>query len=106
MREIIYKPIGVIHSPFESVAGTPIQPTGARGVAATFEVFDDHCAALKDIEGFSYIILLCHLHLAKGFSLEVKLFMDNESFRRWLTDTVFGLTYESSGAGVIKKQSS
>jgi hypothetical protein len=25
-----------------------------------------------------------------------KLFMDNESFRRWLTDTVFGLTYESS----------
>ena len=28
-----------------------------------------------------------------------KQFMDNESFRRWLTDTVFGLTYEASGAG-------
>ncbi|MGE0824201.1 MAG: type I restriction endonuclease subunit R [Candidatus Binatia bacterium] len=27
-----------------------------------------------------------------------KQFMDNESFRRWLTDTVFGLTYERSGA--------
>ena len=26
-----------------------------------------------------------------------KQFMDNESFRRWMTDTVFGLTYESSG---------
>ena len=26
-----------------------------------------------------------------------KQFVDNESFRRWLTDTVFGLTYESSG---------
>jgi type I restriction enzyme R subunit len=26
-----------------------------------------------------------------------KQFMDNESFRRWLTDTVFGLTYESAG---------
>lgn len=25
-----------------------------------------------------------------------KQFMDNESFRRWLTDTVFGLTYEAS----------
>lgn len=23
-----------------------------------------------------------------------KQFSDNESFRRWLTDTVFGLTYE------------
>ena len=28
-----------------------------------------------------------------------KQFMDNESFRRWLTDTVFGLTYEPSAGG-------
>ncbi|MBL8529317.1 MAG: type I restriction endonuclease subunit R, partial [Burkholderiales bacterium] len=28
-----------------------------------------------------------------------KQFMDNESFRRWLTDTVFGLTYEQPAAG-------
>jgi type I restriction enzyme R subunit len=28
-----------------------------------------------------------------------KQFMDNESFRRWMTDTVFGLTYEGGGAG-------
>jgi type I restriction enzyme, R subunit len=27
-----------------------------------------------------------------------KQFMDNESFRRWLTDTVFGLTYEPAGS--------
>jgi type I restriction enzyme R subunit len=26
-------------------------------------------------------------------------FSDNESFRRWLTDMVFGLTYERAGAG-------
>jgi hypothetical protein len=24
--------------------------------------------------------------------------MDNVSFKRWMTDTVFGLTYEASGA--------
>jgi type I restriction enzyme R subunit len=24
-----------------------------------------------------------------------KQFMDNESFKRWLTDTVFGLTYDA-----------
>ena len=28
-----------------------------------------------------------------------KQFMDNEGFRRWMTDTVFGLTYETTGAG-------
>jgi len=26
-----------------------------------------------------------------------KQFMDNESFKRWMTDTIFGLTYEPSG---------
>jgi len=30
-----------------------------------------------------------------------KQFMDNEGFRRWLTDTVFGLTYEASEAGSL-----
>ena len=28
-----------------------------------------------------------------------KQFMDNESFKRWMTDTVFGLTYEQPAAG-------
>ena len=27
-----------------------------------------------------------------------KQFQDNDSFRRWLTDTVFGLTYEGEAA--------
>lgn len=27
-----------------------------------------------------------------------KQFMDNESFRRWMTDTVFSMTYEQRGA--------
>jgi type I restriction enzyme R subunit len=28
-----------------------------------------------------------------------KQFTDNEGFRRWLTDTVFGLTYDRQDAG-------
>jgi type I restriction enzyme R subunit len=28
-----------------------------------------------------------------------KQFMDNESFRRWMTDTIFGLTYDQPAAG-------
>ena len=30
-----------------------------------------------------------------------KQFSDNEGFRRWLTDTVFGLTYDRPEAGVL-----
>ncbi len=28
-----------------------------------------------------------------------KQFMDNEGFKRWMTDTVFGLTFEEKGTG-------
>jgi tRNA-Thr(GGU) m(6)t(6)A37 methyltransferase TsaA len=79
MTEIKYKPIGVIHSPFRDVEGMPIQPTGAKGVTGTVEVFAEYCAGLKDIGGFSHIILVYHFHLSKGYSLEVKPFMDEET---------------------------
>jgi len=79
MKEIKYKPIGVVHSPFKDVEGMPIQPTGAKGVRGTVEVFAEYCAGLKDIEGFSHIILIYHFHLSKMYSLEVKPFMDEET---------------------------
>lgn len=79
MREIKYKPIGVIHSPFKEVTGMPIQPAGALGVKGIVEVFAQFCAGLKDIGGFSHIILVYHFHLSKGYSLEVRPFMDEEA---------------------------
>ncbi|MCK4716136.1 MAG: tRNA (N6-threonylcarbamoyladenosine(37)-N6)-methyltransferase TrmO [Candidatus Marinimicrobia bacterium] len=78
MDEVKYKPIGVIHSPFKEPKGTPIQPAGARGINGTVEVFPEYAEGLKDIEGFSHIILICHFHLSRGWSLEVKPFMDDQ----------------------------
>lgn len=78
MNEIKYKPIGVIHSPFKEPKGTPIQPAGAKGVEGTVKVFPEYAEGLKDVEGFSHIILIYHFHLSKGFSLTVKPYMDNE----------------------------
>jgi tRNA-Thr(GGU) m(6)t(6)A37 methyltransferase TsaA len=75
--EIRYRPIGVIRSPFKEPEGTPIQPAGARGVAGTVEVFPEYVEGLKDIDGFSHIILLYHFHLSKGASLTVQPFMDD-----------------------------
>ena len=34
MEKIIYKPIGIIHSPFKISGGTPIQPTAAKDIKA------------------------------------------------------------------------
>lgn len=77
MKEIRYTPIGLIHSPFKEVKGMPIQPAGAKGVAGTVEIEPDYGGGLKDIEGFSDIILIYHFHLSEGYSLEVKPFMDD-----------------------------
>ena len=55
----------------------PIQPSGARGIEGTIELDSKYVNGLKDIEGFSHIILIYHFHLSKGYSLEVLPFMDD-----------------------------
>ena len=78
MNEIKYKQIGIIHSPFKEPKGTPIQPTTAKGIEGTVEVFEEYTKGLKDLEGFSHIILVYHFHLISNFSLKVKPFMDDQ----------------------------
>ncbi len=77
MKEIVFKQIGIIHSPFKEPDGTPIQPRAATGSEGTVEVFKKYAEGLKDIDGFSHVILLYHLHLAKRRSLSVIPFMDD-----------------------------
>ena len=56
----------------------PIQPAGAVGVKGTIEVFEEYQVGLKDLDGFSHIILLYHLHYSNEFRLSVVPFMDVE----------------------------
>jgi tRNA-Thr(GGU) m(6)t(6)A37 methyltransferase TsaA len=72
-----YRPIGIIHSPFKGREGTPIQPIGGMGVKAEVEVFREYVEGLRDLEGFSHIILLYHCHLSKAYRLKVKPFLDD-----------------------------
>ncbi len=77
---IKYKPIGVIHSPFKGPKGTPIQPTAAKDIEGTVEIFSEFVDGLKDIDGFSYIILIYSFHLIHNKSqLIVKPFMDDNA---------------------------
>jgi tRNA-Thr(GGU) m(6)t(6)A37 methyltransferase TsaA len=79
MGEIIYRPIGIIHTSFKGVEGTPIQPSGALGIKGTVEVFTQYSVGLKDLDGFSHIILIYHFHLSKGYSLEARPFMEEKT---------------------------
>ena len=77
MSAIVYEPIGTIHSPFTDLKGMPIQPAGAEGVPGSVELLDRFCAGLKDLDGFSHIILVYHFHLSKGYTLEARPFLDD-----------------------------
>jgi tRNA-Thr(GGU) m(6)t(6)A37 methyltransferase TsaA len=71
-------PIGIIRSPFKEREGMPIQPKGAEDVEGTVELDPGFAEGLKDLSGFSHIILLYHFHRSEGFSLTVTPFMDTE----------------------------
>jgi tRNA-Thr(GGU) m(6)t(6)A37 methyltransferase TsaA len=77
MDEIKYKPIGIIHSPFRDIAGMPIQPSGAEGIEGTIELREELIEGLKDLSGFSHIILIYHFHKSQGHALSVKPFLDD-----------------------------
>ncbi|MEA3558896.1 MAG: tRNA (N6-threonylcarbamoyladenosine(37)-N6)-methyltransferase TrmO [Candidatus Thermoplasmatota archaeon] len=77
MDNIVFKPIGVIRTPFKEPKGVPIQPSAGKGIKGSIEIFDEYKAGLKGLDGFSHIVLLFHLHLHDDFSLEVVPFLDN-----------------------------
>ncbi len=79
MNSITYRPIGIISTPFKNKAGMPIQPSGAIGVRGTVKISADYIAGLKDLEGFSHIILIYHFHLSKDYSLIVTPFLDDQA---------------------------
>ena len=76
--EIVYSPIGCIHSPFTSLQGMPIQPWGAADVEGRIEIYPQFRLGLRDLDGFSHVYVLSHLHAHSGYSLMVTPFLDTE----------------------------
>ena len=75
-NQIIYKPIGIIHSPFKTIEGVPIQPAGANDIRGKIEVYKEYSEGLHSLEAFSHIILVYHFHLSEGYNLKTIPFMD------------------------------
>lgn len=71
------KPIGVIRTPFKFKKDTPIQPYKSDKIGRV-EVFKKYQEGLKDIEGFSHIILIYKFHKSKGYCLKVRPFLDEK----------------------------
>ena len=74
--EIKMESIGTIFSPFTDKTKTPIQAVRSQAIGRV-EVNPQFSDGLKDIEGFSHIILLYAFHESSGYELQIKPFLDN-----------------------------
>jgi tRNA-Thr(GGU) m(6)t(6)A37 methyltransferase TsaA len=69
--EIIFKPIGYVHSSFTNPDDMPRQPKSSNHAPGQIEILDAYTAGLKDLDGFSHIVLLCYFHKSKEVKLLV-----------------------------------
>jgi tRNA-Thr(GGU) m(6)t(6)A37 methyltransferase TsaA len=70
-------PIGLIHSPYAGKEETPIQGMFRPDGVGWVEVFPEYEEGLKDIEGFSHIILLYAFDRAGPIHLVRPTFLDD-----------------------------
>jgi len=71
------EPIGIIHSPFKNKEETPTQTFKSKAIGK-IELFKKYQKGLKDIEGFSHLILIYKFHKSRGYKLLVTPFLDTE----------------------------
>lgn len=71
------EPIGIIHSPFRAKKETPTQPFKSKAIGK-IELFKKYQKGLKDIEGFSHLIIIYKFHKSRGYKLLVTPFLDAE----------------------------
>lgn len=78
MKLLNFQSIGIINTPFKTTDGMPIQPAGANGTNGTIEIYPKYAEGLKDLDGFSHVILIYHFHQTKTYELIVKPYLDDE----------------------------
>jgi tRNA-Thr(GGU) m(6)t(6)A37 methyltransferase TsaA len=78
IKPVVYTPIGIIHSEHRLPEQTPIQPVYARGCEGRAEILPNYTEGLKDLDGFSHLLLLYHFHRAGEPLLTVVPFTDDK----------------------------
>jgi len=64
-EEIRLRPIGVVRSPYKTRAEAPRQGWHRPDVICEVVIFEPYAEALKDVEGFSHLIIIYYCHKAQ-----------------------------------------
>ena len=74
-EEIIFRSIGIIHSPHKVLADIPIQPVFSTNIKGTVVVNPEFSEGLLDLQEFSHIHLFYFFHQSQKTCLHVKPFL-------------------------------
>jgi tRNA-Thr(GGU) m(6)t(6)A37 methyltransferase TsaA len=74
---ITYQVIGVVRSPFTTFEGMPLQSVAAPDVHGQIEIHPSFVPGLADLETFSHLYVIAHLHRGKPGGLTVVPFLDD-----------------------------
>ena len=78
MNQISVHSIGVIHSPYRDTKGVPIQGAFDNSVEAWIELENEYAAGLKDLDGFSHVILVYVFHKSHRQETEGRPFLEDK----------------------------
>jgi tRNA-Thr(GGU) m(6)t(6)A37 methyltransferase TsaA len=77
-QKIRLKTIGMIRTPYKEPKGIPIQGKFKKGIKGTIILCSKYQAGLKDIEGFSHLILVYYFNRSKEERLTGKPFLEDK----------------------------
>jgi len=73
-----FKPIGILHTPFKTKEGVPIQGVFDLEAKGRAELFKEYEPGLQDIEGFSNLILIYVFHRSTSYDLVCRPYMEEQ----------------------------
>ena len=74
---VVYRPVGFAVSPHDDMEGMPLQPIADRAGESRIEILEAHRGCLRDLDGFSHLWVLAHLHETVGWEAMVPAFLDD-----------------------------
>jgi tRNA-Thr(GGU) m(6)t(6)A37 methyltransferase TsaA len=76
---VVYRPIGYVVSPHSELEGMPLQPIADSRGESAIEVTEAYRGCLDDLDGFSHVWVLAHLHESIGWEPAVPTFLDDRA---------------------------
>ena len=85
VEPVVYRPIGLVASAHMDLDGMPLQPIADTSGDSRIEVFEAHRGCLDDLEGFSHLWVVAHLHETTGWDPAVPTFLDDTTHGTFAT---------------------